>query len=65
MLTQLIIRMLTPIIVEVFKELMAQLASGQTVQIDDQTVKSAMMARETRVATAIHGMRAANETPDS
>lgn len=65
MLTQLIIRLLTPIIVEVIKELMAQLASGQTVQIDDQTVRSAMMARETRVATAIHGMRAINETPDN
>lgn len=65
MLTQLIIRLLSPIIVEVILEMMQRLAAGQTVQIDEQTVRSAMMARETRVATAIHGMRAANETPDS
>lgn len=65
MLTQLIIRLLTPIIVEVIKELLSQLATGQPVQIDEQTVRSAMMARETRVATAIHGMRAVNEIPDN
>lgn len=65
MLTQLIIRLLSPIIVEVILEMMQRLAAGQTVQIDEQTVRSAMMARETRVATAIHGMRAANEIPDS
>jgi hypothetical protein len=65
MLTQLIIRLLTPIIVEVIKELLSQLASGQAIQIDEQSVKSAMMARETRVAQAIHGMRVANEIPDT
>lgn len=57
MFTQIIIRLLTPIIVEVIKELLAQLASGHAVQVDEQTVKSAMMARESRVAQAIHGMR--------
>lgn len=61
MLTQLIIRLLTPIIVEVIKELLAQLASGQSIQIDESTVKSAMMARETRLANAIHGMRIPQE----
>lgn len=65
MLTQLIIRLLTPIIVEVIKELLSQLASGQAIQIDEQSVKTAMMARETRVAQAIHGMRAVNEIPDT
>jgi hypothetical protein len=57
MLTQMIIRLFTPIIVEVIKELLAQLASGQAVQVDEQTVKSAMMAREPRIALAVHGMR--------
>ena len=57
MFTQIIIRLLTPIIVEVIKELLAQLASGQTVQVDEQTVRSALMVRESRLATAIHGMR--------
>ena len=61
MLTQLIIRLLTPIIVEVIKELLEQLATGRPVQIDEQTVRTAMMARETRVATAIHGMRVPRE----
>jgi hypothetical protein len=61
MLTQLIIRLLTPIIVEVIKELLEQLATGQPVQIDEQSVRTAMMAREARVATAIHGMRVPRE----
>ena len=61
MFTQLIIRLLTPIIVEVIKELLSQLATGQPVQIDEQTVKTAMMARESRVATAIHGMKVSQE----
>lgn len=65
MFTQLIIRLLTPIIVEVIKELLSQLATGQAIQIDEQSVKTAMMARETRVAQAIHGMRAVNEIPDT
>lgn len=61
MFTQLIIRLLTPIIVEVIKELLSQLATGQTVQIDEHSVETAMMARKSRVATAIHGMKVSEE----
>ena len=53
MLTAMIIRLLTPVILEVLKELLQQLASGQPVQLTEETVKTAMLSREKKISSQI------------
>ena len=53
MFTQLIIRLMTPLIVEVIKELLQQLASGEVVSLNEETVKAAMVQREDAISKAV------------
>jgi hypothetical protein len=53
MFTTLIIRLMTPLIVEVIKELLQQLASGEVVSLNEETVKAAMMQREDSISRAV------------
>lgn len=56
MFAAIIIRILTPVILEVLKELLQQLASGQPVQLTEETVKASMLARENEISSQIKGM---------
>ena len=53
MFTQLIIRLMTPLIVEVIKELLQQLARGEVVSLNEETVKAAMIQREDAISKAV------------
>lgn len=53
MLAGLIIRILTPVILQVIQELLQQLASGQTVSLTEETVHAAMMQRQSTIASAV------------
>jgi hypothetical protein len=53
MFTQLIIRLMTPLIVEVIKELLQQLASGDVVCLNEDTIKAAMVQREDAISSAV------------
>jgi hypothetical protein len=53
MFTQLIIRLMTPLIVEVIKELLQQLAKGEVVSLNEETVKAAMEQREDAISKAV------------
>ena len=53
MFTQLIIRLMTPLIVEVIKELLQQLARGEVVSLNEETVKAAMVQREDAISKAV------------
>ena len=53
MFTQLIIRLMTPLIVEVIKELLQQLARGEVVSLNEETVKAAMEQREDAISKAV------------
>ena len=53
MFTQLIIRLMTPLIVEVIKELLQQLAMGEVVSLNEETVKAAMEQREDAISKAV------------
>ena len=46
MISAIIIRLLSPIIVEVIRDLLTRLANGEMVNIDESSVKSAMLQRE-------------------
>ena len=46
MISAIIIRLLTPIIVEVMREILAKLANGELVALDEASVKAAMLQRE-------------------
>jgi hypothetical protein len=52
-ISAMIIRLLTPVIVEVIRELLAKLASGETVSIDESSVKAAMLHREAQVQSQL------------
>ena len=56
MLAAIIIRILTPVILEILKELLQQLASGQPVQLTEETIKASMLAREDRISSQIKVM---------
>lgn len=56
MFATIIIRLLAPVILEVLKELLQQLASGQPVQLTEETVKASMLARENEISSQIKGM---------
>lgn len=56
MFATIIIRLLTPVILEVLKELLQQLASGQPVQLTEETVKASMQARESEISSQIKVM---------
>lgn len=53
MFAAIIIRILTPVILEVLKELLQQLASGQPVQLTEETIKASMLAREDQISSQI------------
>ena len=53
MITAIAVRLLSPIIVEVIQELLAKLADGQSVEINEVSVKQAMMARDGRIETQL------------
>jgi hypothetical protein len=54
MFTALIIRVLTPVILEVIREMLQQLASGQSVSLTEETVHQAMMLRETKISASVN-----------
>ncbi|CAB5207207.1 hypothetical protein UFOVP184_45 [uncultured Caudovirales phage] len=56
MISALIIRLLTPVIVEVIRELLFKLANGELVSIDEASVKTAMMQREAQVQSQLKAM---------
>jgi len=56
MISALIIRLLTPVIVEVIRELLSKLANGDLVSIDEASVKAAMMQRESQVQSQLKAM---------
>lgn len=49
MISAIIIRLLSPIIVEVIRELLAKLSNGEAVSIDESSVKAAMLQRESSI----------------
>lgn len=53
MITAIVVRLLSPIIVEVIQELLAKLADGQSVEINEVSVKQAMMARDGRIESQL------------
>jgi len=54
MFAALIVRILTPVILEVIRELLQQLASGQTVSLTEDTVRQSMLARETQISASMN-----------
>lgn len=44
---------MTPLIVEVIKELLQQLARGEVVSLNEETVKAAMVQREDAISKAV------------
>lgn len=54
MLAGLIIRILTPVILEVIRELLTQLASGQPVALTEEAVHQAMMSRESQISASMN-----------
>jgi arginine repressor len=57
MLTQLIIRLLAPVILEIIKELLEKIASGQQVQLTEELVKSSMIAKESQISQGISSLQ--------
>ena len=53
MITAIVVRLLSPIIVEVIQELLSKLADGQPVEINEVSVKQAMMARDGRIESQL------------
>lgn len=53
MITAIVVRLLSPIIVEVIRELLANLANGQSVEITESSVKAAMMAKEGEIKSQL------------
>ena len=53
MITAIVVRLLSPIIVEVIRELLSDLAKGQSVEITEVSVKQAMMAREPQIQSQL------------
>lgn len=53
MITAIVVRLLSPIIVEVIRELLSELANGQSVEITEVSVKQAMMAREGEIKSQL------------
>lgn len=49
MIATIIVRLMAPLLVEVIRELLNQLASGQSVEISETSVKQALMAREGQI----------------
>jgi hypothetical protein len=49
MISAIIIRLLTPVIVEVMREILTKLANGELVALDEASVKAAMLQREGNV----------------
>lgn len=49
MIAAIIVRLMAPLLVEVIRELLNQLASGQSVEISETSVKQALMARENQI----------------
>ena len=57
MISKIIIRLLTPIIVEVIRELLSKLANGELVSIDETSVKSAMNQREESIQSQLKSVQ--------
>jgi hypothetical protein len=57
MISKIIIRLLTPIIVEVIRELLSKLANGELVSIDEASVKSAMNQREESIQSQLKSVQ--------
>ena len=57
MITAIVVRLLSPIIVEVIQELLSKLANGQSVEINEVSVKQAMMARDGRIESQLKSVK--------
>ena len=57
MISKIIIRLLTPIIVEVIRELLSKLAQGELVSIDESGVKAAMNQREESIQSQLKSVQ--------
>ena len=57
MISKIIIRLLTPIIVEVIRELLSKLAQGELVSIDEASVKAAMHQREDSIQSQLKSVQ--------
>jgi hypothetical protein len=57
MISKIIIRLLTPIIVEVIRELLSKLANGELVSIDESSVKAAMNQREESIQAQLKSVQ--------
>jgi len=57
MISKIIIRLLTPIIVEVIRELLSKLANGELVSIDENSVKLAMNQREESIQAQLKSVQ--------
>jgi hypothetical protein len=57
MISKIIIRLLTPIIVEVIRELLSKLANGELVSIDEASVKLAMNQREESIQSQLKSVQ--------
>ena len=57
MITAIVVRLLSPIIVEVIQELLSKLANGQSVEINETSVKQAMMARDGRIESQLKSVK--------
>jgi len=57
MISKIIIRLLTPIIVEVIRELLSKLAQGELVSIDEASVKLAMNQREDSIQSQLKSVQ--------
>lgn len=53
MITAIVVRLLSPIIVEVIRELLINLADGQTIEVNETSVKQALMAREAKISSQL------------
>jgi hypothetical protein len=57
MISKIVIRLLTPIIVEVIRELLSKLANGELVSIDEASVKLAMNQREESIQSQLKSVQ--------
>ncbi len=53
MITAIVVRLLSPIIVEVIRELLINLADGQSIEVNETSVKQALMAREAKISSRL------------
>lgn len=57
MISAIIIRLLSPIIVEVIRELLSKLANGELVSVDESSIKNAMNQREAAIQAQLKSVQ--------